>query len=81
MYNIIHHTLPLTALLLAPLAAQAQTNSPLSPTTDRDDLCLFTVPPNADAGYFENAGYRGGSHMTPVEGAHCTPSIQAGPRH
>ncbi len=71
----------ITALLLAPLAAQAQTNSPLSPTTVRDDLWLFAVPPNADAGYFENAGYRGGSHMTLVEGAHCTPSIPAGPRH
>lgn len=66
---------PITALLLAPLAEQAQTKSPLSPTTFRDDLWMFAVPPNADA------GYRGVSHMTPVEGAHCTPSIPAGPRH
>lgn len=72
---------PITALLLVPLAAQAQTKSPLSPTNVRDDLWMLAVPPNADAGYFENAGYHGGSHMTPVEGAHYTPSIPAGPRH
>lgn len=60
----------LTALLLAPLAARAQTTPPLTPTTVRDHLWLFGVPPNADVGYFENAGYRGGSRMTPVEGAH-----------
>ncbi len=56
----------LTALLLAPLAAQAQ---PAAPNTVRDHLWLFACPPNADGGYLENAGYRGGSRMTPVEGA------------
>lgn len=56
-------------LLLAPLAAHAQQT--VSPTiTVRDHLWLFGYPTDGDAGYLENAGYRGGSRMTPVEGAH-----------
>jgi hypothetical protein len=64
------HTLTLlTALLLVALAAHAQQT--VSPTTTvRDHLWLFGYPPDGDAGYLENAGYRGGSRMTPVEGAH-----------
>lgn len=56
----------LTALLLAPLAASAEQ---AASNTVRDHLWLFGCPPNADGGYLENAGYRGGSRMTPVEGA------------
>ena len=59
------------ALLLAPLflSAQAETTQQPSPTV-RDHLWLFACPPGGDADYLENAGYRGGSRMTPVEGAH-----------
>lgn len=57
----------LLALLLAPLAAHAQQNAP---KTVRDNLWLFACPPGGDADYLENAGIRGGSRMTPVEGAH-----------
>jgi hypothetical protein len=57
----------LTALLLGPLVAYAQQ---AAPTTVRDHLWLFACPPGGDAEYLENAGVRGGSRMTPVEGAH-----------
>jgi hypothetical protein len=66
MKTKIHVTLAL--LLLAPLVAVAQQTS--SPTTVRDHLWLFACPPGGDADYLENAGVRGGSRMTPVEGAH-----------
>ncbi len=55
------------ALLLASPATQAQQ---AAPATVRDHLWLFGYPSDGDAGYLENAGYRGGSRMTPVEGAH-----------
>jgi len=58
----------LLTLLCAPLATQAQ-STPKSDTV-RDRLWLFACPPGGDAEYLENAGYRGGSRMTPVEGAH-----------
>jgi hypothetical protein len=38
--------------------------------TVQDRLWLFACPPGGDADYLENAGYRGGSRMTPAEGAH-----------
>jgi hypothetical protein len=50
-------------------AASTAGAQPAAGTTVRDRLWLFGCPPNADAGYLENAGYRGGSRMTPVEGA------------
>jgi hypothetical protein len=59
----------LLALLLAPLALLSQPQQKPSPTV-RDHLWLFACPPGGDAEYLENAGYRGGSRMTPVEGAH-----------
>jgi hypothetical protein len=59
----------LFALLLAPLAAHAQQRTSPSMTV-QDRLWLFACPPGGDADYLENAGYRGGSRMTPVEGAH-----------
>ena len=58
----------LLALLCAPLATYAQPTP--KPATVRDHLWLFACPPGGDAEYLENAGYRGGSRMTPVEGAH-----------
>ena len=58
----------LLALLCAPLAVHAQPTPKTS--TVRDHLWLFACPPGGDAEYLENAGYRGGSRMTPVEGAH-----------
>ena len=45
-------------------------NSLNNKETVRDHLWLFGYPPDGDAGYLENAGYRGASRMTPVEGAH-----------
>jgi hypothetical protein len=39
-------------------------------STVRDHLWLFGYPSDGDAEYLENAGYRGGSRMSPVEGAH-----------
>lgn len=57
----------LAALLLAPLAAHAQQPAP---ATVRDHLWLFACPPGGDAEWLENAGFRGGSRMTPVEGTH-----------
>jgi hypothetical protein len=62
------HTLTiLIALLLAPLAAHSQQ---AASGIVRDHLWLFGCPPGGDADYLENAGIRGGSRMTPVEGAH-----------
>ena len=58
----------LLALLCAPLALNAQPTPKTS--TVRDHLWLFACPPGGDAEYLENAGVRGGSRMTPVEGAH-----------
>jgi hypothetical protein len=55
------------ALLFSPLAVFAQTTA--APTV-RDHLWLFACPPGGDTDYLENAGIRGGSRMTPVEGAH-----------
>jgi len=63
--STVKHLLLILPLLLAPLAAHAQ--QPAS--TVRDHLWLFACPPNADGAYLENAGIRGGSRMTPVEGA------------
>ncbi len=60
-------SLTLTALLLAPLAAHSQQ---AASGTVSDHLWLFGCPPGGDAEYLENAGIRGGSRMTPVEGAH-----------
>ncbi len=64
-----HSLALLTALLLAPLFAQAQQPTPPAATV-QDRLWLFSCPPGGDADYLENAGIRGGSRMTPVEGAH-----------
>ena len=58
----------LLTLLSVPLASYAQPTP--KPATVRDHLWLFACPPGGDAEYLENAGYRGGSRMTPVEGAH-----------
>ena len=56
------------ALLLAPLFSSAQAETTQKPSsTVRDHLWLFACPPGGDADYLENAGYRGGSRMTPVE--------------
>jgi len=38
-------------------------------TTVRDRLCIFTTPPGSSNNYLENGGVRGGSRMTPAEGA------------
>ena len=53
-------------LLLAPLAAKAQQ---VAPDTVRDRLWVFAPPADGPRLYYESAGYRGGSRMTPVEGA------------
>lgn len=57
----------LMVLLLAPRAAHAQ-----QPATDtvRDRLWLFGVPADGPRLFYEGAGYRGGSRITPAEGAH-----------
>ena len=60
-------TLLASILLLTPLAAQTRE---AAAGTVRDHLWLFACPPGGDAEYLENAGIRGGSRMTPVEGAH-----------
>lgn len=57
----------LAALLLAPLPARGQETMP---ATVRDHLWLFACPPGGDEEYLENAGVRGGSRLTPAEGAH-----------
>ena len=57
----------LAALLLAPLPAHGQETLP---ATVRDHLWLFACPPGGDEEYLENAGVRGGSRLTPAEGAH-----------
>jgi hypothetical protein len=56
----------LTALLLASPATQAQQSAPDSV---RDRLWLFGVPADGPRLFYEGAGYRGGSRMTPAEGA------------
>ena len=56
----------LTALLLASATAQAQHPAP---DTVRDHLWLFGVPADGPRLWYEGAGYRGGSRMTPAEGA------------
>jgi hypothetical protein len=60
-------TLLASILLITPLAAQTRE---AAAGTVRDHLWLFACPPGGDAEYLENAGIRGGSRMTPVEGAH-----------
>jgi hypothetical protein len=55
-------------LLLATLVANAEQKP--STATVRDHLWLFACPPGGDAYHLELAGVRGGSRMTPVEGAH-----------
>jgi len=59
--------LTLAALLLAPLGAHAQ--QPAADTV-RDRLWLFGVPADGPRLFYEGAGYRGGSRITPAEGAH-----------
>lgn len=56
----------LSLVCASTLFAQAQPAS----ATVRDHLWLFGCPPDGDLDYLENAGVRGGSRMTPVEGAH-----------
>lgn len=62
---------PALALLLVlfcqPLASLAQ-STPKSDTV-RDRLWVFAPPADGPRLYYESAGYRGGSRMTPVEGA------------
>lgn len=57
----------LMVLLLAPRAAHAQ--QPAADTV-RDRLWLFGVPADGPRLFYEGAGYRGGSRITPAEGAH-----------
>jgi hypothetical protein len=59
--------LTLAALLLAPLGAHAQQ---AEANTVRDRLWLFGVPADGPRLFYEGAGYRGGSRITPAEGAH-----------
>ena len=40
------------------------------PNTVRDRLWLFGVPADGPRLFYEGAGYRGGSRITPAEGAH-----------
>jgi hypothetical protein len=58
----------ITVLLLAPLAASAH-DSTQPITTVRDRLWVFAPPADGPRLYYESAGYRGGSRMTPMEGA------------
>ena len=60
-------TLLLGLLSLSPLIADAQQTT--SPATVRDRLWLFAVPADGPRLYYEGAGYRGGSRITPAEGA------------
>jgi hypothetical protein len=59
-----------TSLLSLVCASSIFAQAPQTQTTVRDHLWIFACPPGGDAEYLENAGYRGGSRMTPVEGAH-----------
>ena len=59
-------TLLLGLLSLSPLIADAQQ---AVPDTVRDRLWLFAVPADGPRLYYEGAGYRGGSRITPAEGA------------
>ena len=61
-------SLLLALLLLAPLVANAQQTP--STATVRDHLWLFGVPADGPRLFYEGAGYRGGSRITPAEGAH-----------
>jgi len=64
---MIRFTLLTALLLLAPLVANAQQIP--SSNTVRDRLWLFAVPADGPRLYYEGAGYRGGSRITPAEGA------------
>jgi len=57
----------LIVLFCQPLASLAQSTPKAS--TVRDHLWLFAVPADGPRLYYEGAGYRGGSRMTPAEGA------------
>lgn len=59
-------TLLLGLLSLSPLIADAQQ---AVPATVRDRLWLFAVPADGPRLFYEGAGYRGGSRITPAEGA------------
>lgn len=59
-------TLLLGLLSLSPLMADAQQ---AVPATVRDRLWLFAVPADGPRLFYEGAGYRGGSRITPAEGA------------
>jgi hypothetical protein len=59
--------LTLTALILTLSTSQAQQ---AEPNTVRDRLWLFGVPADGPRLFYEGAGYRGGSRITPAEGAH-----------
>jgi hypothetical protein len=50
-------------------AFQARAAEPASATTVLDRFWIFTVVPGGDNDYLERAGVRGGSRMTPAEGA------------
>jgi hypothetical protein len=58
-----------TLLLLAALAAHAQ-QTPSPATTVRDRLWIFTVYAGANNNHLEKGNLRGGSRMTPAEGAY-----------
>ena len=57
----------LAALILTLSTSQAQQ---AEPNTVRDRLWLFGVPADGPRLFYEGAGYRGGSRITPAEGAH-----------
>jgi hypothetical protein len=59
--------LTLTALILTLSTSQAQQ---AEPNTVRDRLWLFGVPADGPRLFYEGAGYRGASRITPAEGAH-----------
>lgn len=59
--------LTLTALILTLSTSQAQQ---AEANTVRDRLWLFGVPADGPRLFYEGAGYRGGSRITPAEGAH-----------
>ena len=56
--------LTLTALILTLSTSQAQQ---AEPNTVRDRLWLFGVPADGPRLFYEGAGYRGGSRITPAE--------------
>lgn len=69
MISVRHTILILAALLLASLAAHAQQTLQPAASTVRDRLWIFTVYPGSNDSYLELGGVRGGSRMTPAEGA------------